>query len=435
MRKMILMLLVCAATAFVALAQSGSGAPGAEARDPRRESFEIVWRTVKEKHFDPTLGGVDWDAARRKYEPRAASVKNDGELHRLLNEMLGELRQSHFAVIPPEAMLEDGSLGATTGGIGIDLRVVDDLAIITRVAPGSAAARAGLRPGFVVKKIDGVATDELRKEIAARLGQRDLPASFKRYVVAQVWLRRIGGRPGAPVKLQYLDERDQTREATIEREKLAGELSQPFGYLPPVRTEFETKRLVGGLGYMRFNAFMMPVMEKVRAALREFKDAPGIVFDLRGNGGGLGGLAQGIAGWLATRPASLGTTRMRTGQMKLAVFPQASPYAGPVAVLIDGGSGSTTEIFAAGLQELRRAVIVGEPSAGMVLPSTFEKLPTGALFQYAHADFRTPSGVLIEGRGVAPDIEIKHNRASLLAGGDAQLDAAIEAAIKRGNAR
>ena len=44
------------------------------------KSFDIVWSTVKEKHFDPTFGGVDWDAARRKYEPRLSKVKKDGEL-------------------------------------------------------------------------------------------------------------------------------------------------------------------------------------------------------------------------------------------------------------------------------------------------------------------------------------------------------------------
>jgi carboxyl-terminal processing protease len=70
-------------------------------------------------------------------------------------------------------------------------------------------------------------------------------------------------------------------------------------------------------------------------------------------------------------------------------------------------------------------VIIGERSAGACLPSYFQKLPTGALFQFAIADFRTPKGILIEGRGVIPDVELKWNRASLLAGSDAQLDAAI----------
>ena len=55
-----------------------------------------------------------------------------------------------------------------------------------------------------------------------------------------------------------------------------------------------------------------------------------------------------------------------------------------------------------------------------------QKLPTGALFQYAIADFKTPKGVLIEGRGVFPDLEVKMTRSALLAGRDPQLEAAIE---------
>ena len=62
---------------------------------------------------------------------------------------------------------------------------------------------------------------------------------------------------------------------------------------------------------------------------------------------------------------------------------------------------------------------------GAALPSVFGKLPTGALFQYAIADFKTPKGVLIEGVGVKPDIEVKLTRRALLEGGDPQLDAAV----------
>src|SRR5262245_53105211 len=146
MKKLILTLVVCAALGLHALAQEAAKisknlAP--DAPDARRQSFDIVWRTVKEKHFDPTFGGVDWDAVRRKYEPRLTRVKKDGELHLLLNEMLGELRQSHFGVIPPEAIREDGSYNEPGGNVGIDFRIVDGQVLITSVAPGSPAARAG----------------------------------------------------------------------------------------------------------------------------------------------------------------------------------------------------------------------------------------------------------------------------------------------------
>ena len=432
MKKSVLPLVVCFALGIQAFAQEAGEVSknlASNAHDARRQSFDIVWRTVKEKHFDPTFAGVDWDAARRKYEPRLTKVKKDGELYSLLNEMLGELHQSHFGVIPPEAILEDGSWNQPSGNIGIDLRIVDGQVLITRVAPDSTAARAGLRPGFAVKRIDGAEIAKIQKEIIAQMNKNplihDWSPGLKSFIVARRMLYRAGGKPGSTALLQYLDERGLVREAAIEREKPSGELSPRFGYLPAQRMEIEAKRLDGGPGYIRFNSFMMPVMEKVRAALREFKDAPGIIFDLRGNLGGIGDLAAGIVGMMETRETSLGTSRRRSGQVKLAVFPQARPYTGPVVILIDGGSGSTTEIFAAGLQELRRAVIVGERSAGAVLPSDMIKLPTGAIFQYAFADFRTTSGALIEGRGVAPDVEVKHTRASLLAGRDAQLEAAI----------
>lgn len=88
MKKSILIVVVCAAFGLQAFAQEAAKVPNkltADAADARRQSFDIVWRTVKEKHFDPTFGGVDWDAVRRKYELRLAKVKKDGELYLLLN--------------------------------------------------------------------------------------------------------------------------------------------------------------------------------------------------------------------------------------------------------------------------------------------------------------------------------------------------------------
>jgi carboxyl-terminal processing protease len=239
-------------------------------------------------------------------------------------------------------------------------------------------------------------------------------------------LAEISGEPGSSVKISYLDGGDRPRTVTIKRERLKGELSPPLGNFPPQYTEFEAKRLPGDIGYIRFNIFTTPVMAKVRAAMREFGDTRGLVFDLRGNPGGVGAMAAGIAGLLTTRQGSLGTMKMRKNQLNFVFFPQVNPYEGPVAVLIDGGSGSTSEIFAGGLQEIGRAVVVGERSVGAALPSYFLKLPTGAIFQYAIADFKTPKGVLIEGRGVIPDLEVKLERKSLLAGRDVQLEAGIE---------
>nr|MBP6821821.1 hypothetical protein [Acidobacteriota bacterium] len=109
-----------------------------------RRTFDIVWQTVRDKHFDPTLGGVDWEKIRQQYQPQVSGVKSDAELYRLLQQMLGELHQSHFNIIPPEAVIADNVAEPPTGGIGADLRMIDGATIITRVEPGSAAESSGM---------------------------------------------------------------------------------------------------------------------------------------------------------------------------------------------------------------------------------------------------------------------------------------------------
>ena len=395
--------------------------------DVRQVTFDIVWRTVKEKHFDPTLGGLDWDKVREQYAPRAAAAKSDTEFYEVLRQMLGELHQSHFNIIPPEAVVEDDSPEPRGGGIGIDLRLVDGQAMITRVEPQSKAASAGLRPGFIIKKVDNTIVEQ----VIAQFAKSKESEVMRTLRITRTLMARINGAPETTVQLAYLDEHDQPRESAVPRERLKGEMSQRLGNFPPQYTEFEAKRLAGGIGYIRFNVFVMLLMDRIKSAIRGMSDAPGIIIDLRGNPGGLGGMSFGIAGVLEKEQASLGTMRMRSGHQNFAVFPQTNPYLGPVVILTDGGSASTSEIFAGGMQELGRASVVGERTAGAALPSYFQKLPTGALFQYAIGDFKTPKGVLIEGRGVAPDVEVKMNRRALLDGHDPQLDAAIEEIMKR----
>ena len=84
-------------------------------------------------------------------------------------------------------------------------------------------------------------------------------------------------------------------------------------------------------------------------------------------------------------------------------------------------------MLAAGLQEAKRAVVVGDTTLGAVLPSVVEALPGGAVMQYVVADFKTPKGVLLEGRGVQPDRRVVETRAGLHKGRDPVLDAALVA--------
>ncbi|MBA2501859.1 MAG: PDZ domain-containing protein [Pyrinomonadaceae bacterium] len=399
-----------------------------DAAQLRRESFEIVWRTINESHFDPTFGGVDWNKVRADYAPRVAAVKTDNEFYALLRRMIEELKLSHFAIYPPGAM--DGASGGSKGGetqkkrgqFGVDVRIVDNQAVITRVVPQSAAARGGLRRGYVITKIN----DTVVSQMLERIAKSDLTPYYKAaYSVGGV-LGSLSGAPGAKVRLTYLDEADRERAAEFTLDPSTDEMSEAFGNFPSVPTQFEARRLENNIGYIRFNIWVASLVPKIRNAVRGMADARGLVIDLRGNPGGLGIMSMGLGGLLTSKPVSLGTMTQRTSHFNFIANPQPNPFAGPVVILVDGLSASTSEIFALGLQEAGRAEVVGEQSAGAALPSVISKLPTGASFQFAIADFKTPKGVRVEGRGVVPDHKVQHTRRALLADRDSQLDAAVE---------
>jgi carboxyl-terminal processing protease len=184
----------------------------------------------------------------------------------------------------------------------------------------------------------------------------------------------------------------------------------------------------GSVGYIAFNAFLDPqrLMAAFGDAVEGCGKCEGFIIDLRGNPGGIGIMAMGMAGWFIAQPdQKLGTLFMRDTTLKFVVNPRANTFAGPLAILVDGSSASTSEIMAEGLKDLGRARIFGSHTAGAALPSVFEKLPDGDGFQYAIANYVSEDGEVLEGRGVTPDVEAPITREALLASRDPALDAAM----------
>ena len=107
------------------------------------KNFEVVWQTVNDTFPDPTFGGVDWKAVHDRYQPLIGAAKNDEEFFLTLNRMLWELNASH-AVVMPNKLMFNLDRAFAEGGIGIDVRLIDDEVVITRVKPSSPADQAGL---------------------------------------------------------------------------------------------------------------------------------------------------------------------------------------------------------------------------------------------------------------------------------------------------
>ncbi len=389
--------------------------------DPaRRAVFEQVWTTIRDQHFEPG----DWNAVLERHAPRAAAAKDDSDFYLVVNAMLSELGQSHCVAAPPgtrkraeratEVKPEAANAPREAGDPGIEIRAVDGVALVVAVAAGSPAAAAGVRPGSILQAVDG-------NPVEAPPGL-DAPAHDRvEWIFATMGL--LSGPAGTPVRLTLADAPGQpAREVPVGRAPVA---SASFGHLQGIPASFTARRLDGGYAYLRLGSFFMSVFEKFQAALRDVADAPGLVIDLRGNPGGLGIIAPGIVGFLVKERTNLGTSKMRQGELRYPVFPRPKPYLGPVAVLIDEASASTSEILAAGLQELGRARVFGRTTAGMVLPSLIHKLPDGGILQFPMADFVTPQGKRLEGVGAVPDEVVDWTAEACRAGRDPALEAAL----------
>jgi carboxyl-terminal processing protease len=210
-----------------------------------------------------------------------------------------------------------------------------------------------------------------------------------------------------------------------------------FGNLPPLPATFEYERrtLADGrcVGVIHFEYWLPPVMPVLDRAVDSLRTCAGIVLDLRGNLGGVAGMMMGVSGHFLAEPRTLGTMRTRGEEMRFVANPRRAtdagvavePFAGSLAILVDGLSASTSEMFAAAMQALGRARLFGERTAGQALPAMATRLPNGDVLMHVVADFVSPDGSRIEGHGVYPDEPVPLTRADLAVGRDAPLAAAL----------
>jgi carboxyl-terminal processing protease len=433
MLKKIFKLYLMSLVFFFFLLVTGCGTPGTGelTRGERRlnlESFEQVWTTIRDKHYDPTLGGLDWQGVHDELLVKMKTARNMSEARTVLNDMISRLDQSHFAVIPGSVYKGINPPGENDkldyGMSGMDIRVIGNQVLVTGVEKDSPAFAAGVKPGWAILKVGSTDISPLLDSISKQYEKKTWKSLMLTLTVKELLIGEIG----ESLAIRFGDRYDLTVEKKIVLAKPRGELFR-VGYFDFGYVWCEKKMLAGNIGYIAFNGFLdVPrVMPAFNNAMKEFMKARGIIIDIRGNPGGLGFMSTGMAGWFIEKNGlSLGTLITRDNRLKFAVLPRPEVYTGRLAILVDRVSASTSEIFAAGLQALGRARIFGEITAGAALPSMIVMLPNGDAFQYAIADYHSVSGNTLEGHGVVPDQEISLTREALLQGKDPVLEAAVQ---------
>ena len=389
------------------------------------DSFEYVWKTVRDKHWQVKPGGLNWQAVHDELRPAIEKADSMDAARAVMNDMLGRLHQTHFGIVPAEVYADVGSEDhGHNDTTGMDVRVAESQVLVTAVDAGSPAATEGVQRGWQIVQIAGVDLGP----VVAKLNEAYGKSSLREIMSRRAILSRLDGDSGERVSVMFLDGADKPVTKNLARVKPKGTLTQ-FGYLYPSYVWFDSSKVGGGnIGYVSFNMFLDParLMNLFGEAVTSCMQCDGFIIDLRGNPGGLGAMAMGMAGWfIDRRDQRLGTLYMRDATLKFTVNPRAKTFAGPVAILVDGASASTSEILAEGLKDLGRARIFGTHTAAAALPSMFEKLPNGDGFQYAVANYISEGGQPLEGLGVTPDVEAPLTRRALLDGKDPALDAAL----------
>lgn len=403
-----------------------SGAPTTPA--VRQAAIDAVWHTINERYYRADLNGVDWQAARSQWQPQALNAANDDAFWERLDQMAGELADSHTRVESPT--LAARRKQQQSFSLGLNLRSIDDKLIVLSVNPEGDAFWAGVRAGMQLTRI---------ADRDAQTQWRDWSLSVRKTSSPQAALR-------APLrKLSEAAALNVSAGLTMEFERADGtRFTAPLKPRTLSTRPLVTHRVLpSGLGYVRLTAFQESLHGALLQAITTLKDTPALILDLRGNGGGSAAMSESLIGSFFKTKTLIGRTETRTGQpvtiafgaIKLITLERSAPgrddaYTGKVAILIDSDSASASEATAGGLQSTGRAIVVGETSCGCLLAYLgYATLPGGGELAYSEVGFTTVKGERIEGRGVIPDIAVERTKDDIRANRDRALEIAQSALL------
>ena len=366
-------------------------APSRERARMNQRVFDSVWSEVRTQYYDPHLHGVDWNAARQTYRPLALAADDDRALYRVLDDMLNLLDDDHAGAASPAIARRQDAQRERRAAIGVTLR--PDPAhpgdyLIESVRSGSPAEVAGVSEGWRLHIVDGG------------------------------WSPEQDVVEGRTVSLIFFDEDERSHALD-----LTPAIMEP-------RPPFVADRTRRDVVVLRVEGFEAGLGRWMGAELADLPPGTGVVIDLRGNPGGRLLEAEAVLSCFLPRDQNWATRTLRSGrQIELNARGGCgdldSPIPNEVAVLVDGDSRSAAELTPAALKEARRAIVIGERTAGAVLISQDTRLPDGGRLTLSRSDFVTSGGVRLEKRGVSPDLEAAVTRQDRREGRDPALDAAI----------
>lgn len=357
--------------------------------DQKTEILKGLEDVILKRAFVP---GVDFSKWPEFITSQKEALDKANDVTAFAAAVNGALRKfgfSHIRFATPRATAQRGR--TSTIGVGVQVQKVDEGLRVRGVAPNGPGKEAGIEAGDLIIKVDGQTADK--------------PEALE-------------GQQGSKVVLEVKKANGETKTFELERKQYSTVRKETLTWVDNETAVLRVFTFSAGYG-----------RENIETLMKEAARAKFLVLDLRSNGGGAVNNLNHLLSLLLPDGTKYGTfvsrqvydryvkenpnaptdvisvaagTEQKTSTRKRAV----EPFTGKIAVLINRGSGSASEICAAALKENANAVLVGTRSAGAVLASTYASLPHGFSLQFPVSDFVTVKGMRLEANPLRPDEEV-----------------------------
>lgn len=410
------------------------------------EAFDAMIEKFRQEYAFTELKNMDWDAMAAEFRPRFEEAEQNNDVDAYLfamRDFTWAIPDGHIATYPGGEATDMDFVTNTAGGLGMAIGDVEDgRTLVYFLTPGGPAEEAGIEIGAEIQEINGVPTDEAVDAVVPYSSPFSTDTNRRlqqlRYALRspldtnfEITYQNPDGEPET-VTLTSVEERDSFAVSSFSRGLSGIEL--------PVEYEL----LDSGYGYVKIYSFFdnnLLTVQLWERMIQTFADAqiPGIIVDMRQNGGGSGFLADQMAAYFFDEPLVIGNGAIydeATGGFyvdpntpsRFYLPSQNLRYGGEVTVLVGPSCSSACEFFSYDMTLEDRAAIVGQyPTGGLGGGIQDFAMPEGQFVRIAVGrNLDTDGNIIIEGTGVVPDVSVPVTLESLVSGEDVVLGAAVE---------
>jgi len=362
--------------ALTALLNQSSTASTVAFQDSPKAVLDQAWQIVNQEYVDRQFNHVDWQKVRQQLLSQSYSDRTAA--YAALKTALKQLNDPYTRFLNPTEFqaLNSEDINGELTGVGLQLQTDPQTKALKvfKVIDASPALKAGVRSGDTILAIDGRRTDGMAIEEATKL---------------------IRGKANTSVK--FLLGRSQRAPFTLVVTRQRIELPIVYSALRQQNNQ--------RIGYIRLDEFSGHAAEQMRQAILNLnrQNVDRFVLDLRGNPGGLLDQETAIARmWLDQGAIVRIVDRNGTAEQVQANHTALTNR--PLAVLVDGGSASASEILTGALKDNHRAIVIGTQTFGKALVQSVNPLSDGSGINVTIAHYFTPAGLDINHRGITPNV-------------------------------